>query len=49
MQYNASLAESELMRKVFEKQGCEKGFKQKTDNEKQAVFELAPKTQILEG
>ena len=32
MQYNASLAESELMKKVFEKQGCEKGFKQKTDN-----------------
>ena len=37
------------LKKVFEKQGCEKGFKQKTDNEKQAVFELAPKTQILEG
>jgi len=33
MQYNASLAEFELMKKVFEKQGCEKVFKQKTDNE----------------
>ena len=30
-------------------QGCQKVFKQQSDNEQQAALELAPKAQVLEG